>query len=57
MEMNILGQSQENNITPRTNVTRDVVDFCDNDPTNPLNWPKRWKWSIVILTACLSAEL
>ncbi|KAJ9487232.1 hypothetical protein VN97_g6098 [Penicillium thymicola] len=57
MEMNALGQSQENNITPRTNVTRSVVDFCDNDPTNPLNWPKRWKWSIVILIACLSAEL
>ncbi|KUM64156.1 hypothetical protein ACN42_g2937 [Penicillium freii] len=56
MEMSVLGQSQENNITPR-NVTRDVVDFCDNDPTNPLNWPKRWKWSIVILMACLSAEL
>ncbi|CAI7571037.1 unnamed protein product [Penicillium palitans] len=55
--MNVLDQSQENNITPRTNVTRDVVDFCDNDPTNPLNWSKRWKWSIVILIACLSAEL
>lgn len=27
MEMNVIGQSQENNITPRTNVTRSVVDF------------------------------
>ncbi|KAJ5686018.1 hypothetical protein N7536_008637 [Penicillium majusculum] len=51
MEMNILGQSEENNITPRTNVTRDVVDFCDNDLTNSLNWSKRWKCQLCTIIA------
>ncbi|KAJ5721762.1 MFS multidrug transporter [Penicillium malachiteum] len=34
--------------------TTPVVDFTTNDPSNPLNWSKTYKWSIVVLTACLS---
>lgn len=30
------------------------VDFTENDSSNPLNWPKTYKWCIVVLTACLS---
>lgn len=32
-----------------------IVDFEKDDPANPLNWPKPYKWAMVILVACLSA--
>jgi hypothetical protein len=35
--------------------TDSLLDFEDNDPTNPLNWSKTYKWSIVILAALLNA--
>ncbi|KAJ5287976.1 MFS multidrug transporter [Penicillium angulare] len=43
-----IGQTQEQTSTP------DLVDFTEDDPSNPLNWSTTYKWFIVVLTACLS---
>lgn len=32
-----------------------IVDFDgEDDPTNPLNWPKKLKWFLVILVSLLT---
>ncbi|RAH50651.1 MFS general substrate transporter [Aspergillus brunneoviolaceus CBS 621.78] len=33
-----------------------LVDYYENDPDNPRNWSKTWRWSIVVLVACLCAR-
>jgi hypothetical protein len=34
-------------------VDQNVVDFDENDPENPLNWPTWRKWPIVWCTATM----
>ncbi|PYH89208.1 MFS general substrate transporter [Aspergillus ellipticus CBS 707.79] len=41
---------------PEATLNPNVFDFQENDPTNPRNWSKPRKWTIVILVACLSAN-
>ena len=37
------------------NVDTNIVDFNGlDDPKDPLNWPNRYKWSMVILISILS---
>ncbi|RAL08251.1 fluconazole resistance protein 1 [Aspergillus homomorphus CBS 101889] len=43
--------------TDKSRCSGNPMDYCENDPTNPRNWSKTWKWSIVVLIACLSAEV
>jgi len=31
-----------------------VVDFQENDPANPMNWPRMTKWNLVGLVSSLS---
>lgn len=42
-------------VTDESSSEKGIVDFDDNDPENPLNWPKPYRWAMVILVACLSA--
>jgi hypothetical protein len=39
-----------NSETTATEVDQNVVDFDENDPENPLNWPTWRKWTIVWCT-------
>ncbi|RAH87388.1 MFS general substrate transporter [Aspergillus japonicus CBS 114.51] len=34
-----------------------LVDYYETNPDNPRNWSKTWRWSIVVLVACLCAEV
>lgn len=31
-----------------------ILDFEDGDPENPREWPKAFKWAIVLILACMA---
>lgn len=38
-----------------SDIDPNVVDFEIDDPENPLNWPRRRKWTVLLLVSTMNA--